>query len=130
MNKIINTYPPNIEEIRKNFTLKRGIIFTYGDKLYVPDGGEIDDALMKHEETHTIQQGDNPDRWWKLYFLDKKFRLNQELEAYRNQYKFAVENYNRPACRRLLAQISKDLSGEMYGNIITKDKAKEEIINT
>lgn len=122
--EIVNKYPPNIEEIKKNFTLHKGIIFTYGDKLYNPDNGIIDEALMKHEETHTVQQGDNPDEWWDKYFTDKEFRLKQELEAYQNQYKYAIENYGRPMRRNLLKIISKDLSSVMYGSLISEEEAK------
>jgi len=127
--KIKYEYPPNIEEIRAVFPLHRGIIFTYGDVLYNPDKGEIDEALIKHEETHTKQQGDNPDEWWKRYFIDKEFRAEQEIEAYRNQYKYAVENYNRQQRKFLLKVISKDLSSPMYGSIMTTEEAKQTIKN-
>lgn len=123
--KIKHKYPPNIEKIRAVFPLHRGIIFTYGDTLYNPDRGTIDEALIKHEETHTRQQGDDPDKWWERYFVDVEFRAEQELEAYQNQYKYAVDNYSRPQRRLLLKQISKDLSSAMYGNIMTKEKARD-----
>ncbi len=127
--KIKHKYPPNIEKIRAVFPLHKGIIFTYGDTLYNPDKGNIDEALIKHEETHTRQQGDNPDEWWEKYFVDIDFRASQEIEAYRNQYQYAVENYSRPMRRALLKQISKDLSSAMYGNIISKEEAISSIKN-
>ena len=127
--KIKYEYPPNIEEIRANFQLHKGIIFTYGDTLYIPDRGKIDEALIKHEETHTRQQGDTPDEWWQRYFIDKEFRIEQETEAYRNQYKYALENYNRQKRKYLLKVISEDLSSAMYGNVMTKEEAKETITN-
>ncbi|HEC32912.1 MAG TPA: hypothetical protein ENI63_01470 [Candidatus Kaiserbacteria bacterium] len=122
--KIVYKYPPNIEKIRAVFPLHKGIIFTYGDTLYNPDRGKIDEALMKHEETHTRQQGDDIDGWWEKYFVDVDFRMKQELEAYQNQYKYAVENYSRNMRRVLLKVISKDLSSAMYGNIISEEEAK------
>jgi len=123
--KIVFKYPPNIKRIKEHFPIKRGVIFTYGNRLYNPDRGEIDDALMVHEETHTAQQGNNPDEWWDRYFIDKAFRLEQETEAYQNQYKYALDNYNRASRKRLLRQISKDLSSSLYGNLITEKEAKE-----
>ena len=126
--EIVFKYPPNIEKIREHFPVKYGVIFTYGDKLYNPDRGEIDSALMVHEETHTVQQGNNPDEWWDRYFTDESFRKEQEIEAYRNQYKYALENYNRASRKRLLRQISKDLSSHLYGNLMTEEEAKEQII--
>ncbi len=125
--KIKHEYPPNIDKIYEVFPFVRGhrcVVFTYGDTLYNPNKGIIDEALMKHEETHTAQQGDNPDKWWDRYFVDKEFRTDQELEAYRNQYKYAVDNYSRNMRRSLLKQISKDLSSALYGSIITEEEAK------
>jgi hypothetical protein len=128
--KIVNAYPPNIDKIREVFTLKPGIVFTYEGKLYNPDGGPtVSDDLLAHEETHVVQQKEigGSDAWWSKYFVDIDFRLEQELEAYRNQYRYALEHYNRPARRRLLKHISKDLSGVMYGNIISEEEAVNKI---
>ena len=127
--KIIYEYPPNIEKIREHFPIKSGIIFTYGGELYNPDKGNISADLMAHEETHVAQQGNDPDKWWDRYFIDDAFRLEQETEAYRNQYKYSLENYNRAGRKRLLKKISKDLSSPLYGNLITENEAKEAIIN-
>lgn len=123
--KIVKDFPPNIEKIRATFKLHQGIVFTYGDTLYNPDGGFIDRALEIHEETHTKQQGDNPEAWWDRYFIDKDFRLSQEIEAYKNQYKKMKSNIKDPnKLAYRLNIIAKDLSSEMYGNIITYEEAK------
>ena len=57
--KIKHKYPPNYKEIIEHFPAvknKLGIIFTYGDILYVPSGLSIPADLMAHEETHKQQQ--------------------------------------------------------------------------
>src|SRR3990167_5904365 len=85
--KQINDYPPNIEQIRAAFPLHKGIVFTYGDTIYNPDGGFIDQHLEAHEATHALQQAlIGVDRWWDRYIRDPVFRFRQELEAYRAQY--------------------------------------------
>jgi len=53
--------------------------------------------------------------------------LSQELEAYRNQYKYAQINYGRKLRRKLLDHIAKDLSSAIYGNIIIKSEVIKSI---
>lgn len=124
--KIVKDYPPNIEDIRKKFDLKdKSIVFTYGDTLYNPTGSDIPENLMKHEETHEKQQGKDIKGWWSRYLEDNQFRLEQELEAYRNQYKYVEENGNRETKRDFLKHIARDLSSHIYGNIINFEQAKQ-----
>lgn len=135
--KIVKDYPPNIEAIRAKFTLHEYVVFTYGDTLYNPGGWKIADDLMVHEETHVVQQGDDPAGWWNKYLNDEKFRLEQEIEAYRNQYLYFRENRcikpnGKIRASRLgefVSRIASDLSSEIYGNIINYQEARERIQN-
>ena len=123
--KIVKEYPPNIDKIREKFKLHEGVIFTYGDTIYNPDGGFIDRALEIHEETHTKQQGNNIEEWWDKYLTDDEFRLSQEVEAYRNKYKKMksnIKDVNKLNFR--LDLIAKDLASEMYGSIVSYEEAK------
>lgn len=64
-----------------------GVIFTYGDKIYTKN--ELPDHLFQHEMTHVRQQEKmGKDEWWSRYFADEQFRLEQEVEAYHNQFAF------------------------------------------
>lgn len=104
-------------------------VFTYGDILYNPTGGEISDDLMAHEETHAKQQSVyGVQDWWTRYLKDDTFRMTQELEAYRAQYKHA-QIYPRQVRRQLLDTISSNLSSRLYGKIVKKKEAKELISN-
>jgi len=130
--KIVIAYPPNYEEICQRFDIRnrKTIIFAYGDKLYNPGGGHIDESLMVHEETHERQQkAIGIEEWWKRYLADDDFRLSQEVEAYRNQYEHAKKILSRPARRALLKHIINDLSGKMYGNIISAEEAERLVRN-
>ena len=125
--QIQHEWPPNIEEIKKKFDLL-GLnpVFTYGAILYNPLGLPISDDLMVHEQVHGKQQSQmGPDNWWKLYLEDKKFRLEQETEAYRAQAKFADENYNRKSRKIIAKELVRHLSSKLYGNLITKKEAKQ-----
>lgn len=130
--KIVHSMPPNIDAIFKRFgqeNIGPDVVFAYGDTLYVPrEGVEIPDHLMAHEETHQRQQGDDVEGWWKRYLEDDLFRLNQEIEAYRNQYQFMKSaGYGRAERRRMLDILARDLSSKIYGKIILKKTAKEVI---
>lgn len=121
---IIVGFPPNIEKIRKSFTVNKGIVFTYGNTLYNPDNGKIDGALMVHEETHSRQQMKflTPAEWWNKYLEDPSFRLSQELEAYQNQlieYKKTNKQW-----MPFLNTIADHLSSFRYGNITDFTTAK------
>lgn len=86
---IVIAYPPNIAEIRTRFRLPpgAGIIFAYGDTIYNPDGISISPFLLAHEQTHQRQQGCDPAGWWHRYLADLPWRLDQELEAHRVEYR-------------------------------------------
>ena len=127
--KIIQAYPPNIKEIREHFDIigRSDVVFTYGDVLFNPGGGDIRKDLMVHEETHSKQQQKlGSEKWWKKYFEDPKFRLEMELEAYGNQLKTYRENNKRNLSKVMMYNIAlaQDLSSSVYGNIIDLEKAK------
>lgn len=124
--EITTSYPPNYDDICKVFPVrdKPGIIFTYGSTLHCPNGMNIPGHLMAHEQTHMKQQGNDPKAWWDKYLIDTQFRLSQELEAYRNQYKVLLEQHNREERRTILNSLAKDLSSSIYGNLVDKKQAK------
>lgn len=127
--KILHIHPPNIKTIMKKFpdvATIPGIVYTYGNTIYNPSGGDLPDHLIHHERIHIIQQKlITPKVWWQQYLDDENFRLEQELEAYRGQYDFIKIHYNREQRRALLDKLATDLSSGMYGKILDKKMAKE-----
>lgn len=121
--------PPNYELISKSFDIPYEAVFTYGNVLYVPNGGEIDQALMKHEETHMSQQEKlGKDVWWNYYIKSRDFRLSQEVEAYQNQYAEKKKlTKDRNELNRYLNRLAMDLSSPMYGKIMTLTEARQAI---
>jgi len=99
-------------------------VFTYGEDIYVPSGEILSDDLVVHEETHTIQQGDDPERWWDQYLSDPYFRLHQEAEAYARQYKYLCRVHkDRNKQFRILVYLAGQLSGPIYGNMLLRSDA-------
>lgn len=123
--KVTQGYPPNIAKIKEALRPGPNTVFTYGDTLYVPGGGIVMSNLFAHEEVHSKNQSVlGVEAWWDKYLVDAKFRLDEELEAYRAQYQYAKENMNRHDRRMLLSLISKDLASPMYGSVISEEQAK------
>ena len=131
--KILNELPPIYDSLIQagmNPDL-RSTVFTYGDILYNPSGRLIPDYLIKHEEVHSKQQGDNPDVWWDRYLQDLYFRIEQETEAYARQYDFICSfEHDRNKRAKILWQLSASLSGPMYGKVIVLFAAMKMIKNT
>lgn len=127
--KIVHIPPPNYKEIQKHFPeadFEKGILFTYGDTCYCK---QITDDLIIHEQTHTKQQT-NPKEWWERYFKDPEFRLSQELEAYKNQWKYIdIKVKDRNLKYKMLNSIASALSGNLYNNIISYDEVIKKIKN-
>jgi len=120
--KILNELPPIWDQIVAGGLSPdtSNVIFTYGDTIYNPGAQPIPDYLIHHEETHSIQQGANPDAWWERYMEDHLFRIDQEADAYGRQYKFLCQKIkDRNQRHRLLYDIARSLSGPTYGNVIT-----------
>ena len=126
--KIIMDYPPNIEKIKAAFNIEGlKVVFTYGDTIYNPHTDAVSDHLMVHESTHARQQGDDPDAWWDKYIADPEFRKEQELEAYANQYLFMKKACTNRVLKDFLYQIANDLSGQIYGNLMSLTEAESAI---
>ena len=109
----------------------KGIIFTYGDTIYAHK--ELPCDLVAHEMTHVKQQtlyDGGPETWWDRYFVDAEFRLDQETKAYTKQVRYLNQNeLDRNRRFKMIQGIAKTLSGSIYGNIISYDKALELFIN-
>lgn len=134
--KIVREYPPNIDEIRKHFSINPSVIFTYGDTIYSPNGRKLSVDLISHEEVHEKQQGDDPAGWWRKYIDDVDFRIQQEAEAYGMQLRVYTElncikgsRFREARFFRFLNQLSINLSSPIYGNILSKEEAKQLILN-
>ena len=114
--KIVESWPPNIDSIRKVFTVNRGIVFAYGDTIYNPGGETLSGAVIAHEGVHETQQGDDVKGWWERYLVDAHFRFQQELEAHRMEYQVMIASAPSRNFRRLaLSHVAKKLSAPLYG---------------
>jgi len=101
----------------------QGIIITYGDTVYCKV--DISPDLKVHEETHIRQQAVmGKDLWWEKYLSDKKFRLSQEVEAYRNQMVYIKKNYSNVEIKSLKKGIVQDMC-TLYDGMCTIKQARK-----
>lgn len=118
--------PPNWDKIAEKFHLDwklDNVIVTYGDVIYCQT--ELSDQKLIHETVHVKQQKDfGVDKWWQAYFDNPNFRLAQEEEAYKAEAEWIkLSHLSRDEKYRRLRRIALDLSGKIYGNIISYDEA-------
>lgn len=125
--EVVNEYPPNIDQINAVLHVKKqkNIIYTYGGKIYAPDGTEVTQDLQEHESVHVRQheRHGGSDAWWERYLRDVDFRLGQEVEAYRTQLCWIDEHENRQTRRQMREHICATLAAPMYGNMLSKKQA-------
>lgn len=131
-------WPPNIECIRAVLPVSEGNIFAYGNVIFNPGGREIPPWLIAHEQVHFEQQRalsrwwrrNGAEVWWRRFLKDPAFRLEQELDAHRAEYReFCCIHSDRNMRARGLQLMSKRLAAPMYGGLITFELAKKEIQN-
>lgn len=117
--RVVNDFPPNIEEVREQFPLTGNELFAWGDIIYNPGGGRIPQQLIDHEKVHQLQQGDDVEGWWEKYLIDIEFRFKQELEAHKEEYRsFCRVTKDRNKQARYLIVIARRLASPMYGKMI------------
>lgn len=130
--EIVKAYPPNYKQITEaipGVLAQEKVVFAYGDTIYNPSGYDIEDHLELHESVHAAQQKKiGVDEWWSKYLSDTKFRLEQEIEAYRAQYAMVSRVYGRANATALLQDVSRDLSSPMYGSILDHKQARKAIL--
>jgi len=126
--RIVKDYPPNYSLLQAVFPLRPNNLYPWGDILYNPSGLDIPEDIMIHEEVHKRQQEDDPQAWWNKYIQDKRFRLEQELQAYFLQLQWVKERGNNKVYKECLNEMAEQLS-TMYSLDITKSNAETLIRN-
>ena len=122
---IKNERPPSwiYDECIKQFNPPKGTVFSFGSTIFNPDGIDIPDHLIVHESVHGEQQKHDElvaKFWWERYLIDPQFRVEQEIEAYHNQYAFICSKIKDKNARfRNLHMLAQFMCGEMYGNCIS-----------
>lgn len=125
----IKGHPPNIDAIVEVFPLaaKPGVIFAYGDRIYVPSGNILPPELVAHETVHCRrQQQRGVEIWWHAYLLDPIFRYKEELLAHAAELQCLIAQ-DPSGKRRHLLHIAKKLAAPLYRMGATRDQARKDL---
>lgn len=127
MTNIVADWPPNIDNIRAVLPVTERNIFAYSHTIYSPSGTKLPPELIAHEEVHFRQQDKVGVReWWNRFLIDTEFRLEQEVEAHRVEWRtYRRHNKDRNHRASFLAQLSRRLASPMYGGLITAAQAQK-----
>ena len=110
---------PLLEEYKKHFEIDKNTIFAYDHKIF--SNNDLPEHLIIHEKTHHKQQDRDGLQFWVYNYLhDKKYRLIQEIEAYKEQLK-SINDRNFRA--KIWIESAKTLSSPLYGNIVSYQEA-------
>lgn len=140
--KILRDRPPLFDAIDEVFKVRgKCILFSWGDKIYVPTGSlDISPALIAHERAHGDRQlafGDrvaltdadreaNITRWWQHYLIDVDFRRKEEIIGHGAEYRYLCEHAGgRNQRRRHLSVVATKLSHPLYGPLMNKPTARK-----
>lgn len=127
---IVVGLPPNYKDIVACVgALPETCVYTYGDTIYNPDGSELDSGILAHEQTHSDAQARmGTVDWWDHWYSSVEFRVWQELDGYRAQYRdFCKKRKDRNERARYAVTLARFMSGPIYGRCITFDEAYRRI---
>lgn len=122
--------PPVYKRCRELFKVdwNKGIVMTYGDTIHYKWGDLLPEDFLVHEQVHVTQQMKmGKEVWWENYFVNKDFRLSQEIEAYRAQWQWILLYGSRKLRRERERSILKDMS-TLYGDMCTEEEARNLIM--
>lgn len=112
---------PLLDRYKEVFKVTDRTIFAYNGIIY--SDYTLPPDLIIHEQTHFKQQEKfGLDTWVERYLTNESFRLEMEIEAYKNQLKSIKDKNLRFAVR--MDSVDALTSG-LYGSIITREEANQ-----
>lgn len=125
--EVVIDFPPNYEDLVEVFDLipRQGVIFSWGPRLFNPDGVTIAPALLAHEAVHGERQLGDIEGWWLRYVDSIPFRLEEELRAHQAEYRHLLQHGNRGTRRRALKQTAARLAAPLYGPMCSESEARQ-----
>ena len=128
---IMEMWRRELGDIPKNTS---NLVVTYFDTIYT--NNPIPEDLYIHEMVHYVRQGAGKDEslartFCIRYCEDKKFRYQEELMAYKEQYKYILQKkkMGRAQAFEVGKYLAKELSSPKYGNICSFNQALTAIVN-
>lgn len=126
--KIIHGFPPNFAVLNQHFKIRgKPVFISYGEILYVPMKTKVPPEILEHEKVHGLRQRMmGVQAWWKEYIDDSHFRYKEELMGHRAEAKWLHDHGVNAEIA--IDEVARRLSGSLYGNMVTFDAAKRDIL--
>jgi len=101
---------------------------TFNKTVYTP--GWISEDIVAHEMVHVKQQKNffYAIWWWFRHTTSRTFRYNQELEAYRTQYRWILQNVKGMKQAEAAFKVRVSIAGGLGGPLYKWLKPVEEIM--
>ena len=127
--RIVIAEPPLYSHIVEAFGVRPGdgVIYSWGDTVYNPDGVPIPPQVLAHEAVHGERQGTSTVaivQWWKRYIESPRFRLAEEIPAHQAELKWWLEYGNRAERRAAVKVVAKRLASPLYGRLVGRSAAE------
>lgn len=105
------------------------VLIAFGQTVYT--GHRPSANGLHHEGVHLQRQNYSflgAVKWWYKYLKYPKFRLEEELLAYRSEYWYIKKRIKeKEKVNTFLIRKAEDLSGPIYGSLISYSEALKEI---
>ena len=116
--------PPLFDLIDAKFNVRgKPVLFAWWpDIIYNPEnvGRATLESLFDHEAVHCRRQASEPEKWWRRYVADDRFRIEEEIPAHVAEFAWVCRSWsNRDTRARALMAIARRLSGPLYGGLIS-----------
>ncbi len=123
--RIVGARPEVYETLHERFGVEwdNGIIITVYPNIHCRFPLPPDKIV--HEAVHLVQQKEmGADIWWHRWLAEPGFRLDQEAAAHRKEADFVRKSIkDRNDRDKFIRDIAKNLSGPIYGNLISYGEA-------
>jgi hypothetical protein len=127
--EIVRERPPLYLDICKVFpgAAGKGVVFAWGDKIYLPDGGSLPSHILEHEKIHGGRQVLlGVEKWWREYLEREQFRLDEEVLGHRAEYRdLCQQSADRERRNAYLHYVAAKLASPLYGRMVTQREARQ-----
>ncbi len=110
-------------EVAFDVNWDEGLIIAYNPTIYCKF--RVTPEKIVHESVHIKRQDEiGVDLWYDMYIANPSYRLEEEVLAYKAEYKF-LKKYvkDRELLFRLKRDMAHNLSSPVYGNLVGLDEA-------
>lgn len=110
---------PYLQAFKDKFSITKETIFAYQNTIFT--NYDLPDDLLAHELKHCERQNKfGAEAWIKQYLKYPRFRLSEEIIAFKSQLSSITDRNTRNEVR---IKAVRSLASALYGNIVSEKEA-------